>query len=290
MKKVLAAVVAALVVLGAALYFFVARPLLRPSEVTAVVERALATDDLLLLAAVNVKQAVFLEKWFLGAPRATRWRATPRARGGGPHPPRSPARGGRGPAPRRGRRALCPLPRRRPAARHAAVLVGRFNPAAINAYLTRELAATPRPGPGPASYEVTRIDPATCQPGATWMVTVAPGVDRDGRSRPPTPRCSPRLASPPPGSPERLGWWRGLARADVAGVGIPGLDRLESGVTQPFVKGGAKALAGEAGAFGRLYLGLGVKTVPPQGVLRIVIDAKDAGARARRRSGPGSRR
>ena len=71
MKKVLAAVIAVLVVLGAGLYFFVARPLLRPSEVTAVAERALATDDLLLLAGINVKQAVFLEKWLLGSPRAT---------------------------------------------------------------------------------------------------------------------------------------------------------------------------------------------------------------------------
>ena len=77
MKKVLAAVVAVLVLLGAGLYFFVARPLLRPSEVTAVAERALATDDLLLLAAVNVKQAVFLEKWLLGSPRATTVAATP---------------------------------------------------------------------------------------------------------------------------------------------------------------------------------------------------------------------
>src|SRR5574342_707148 len=69
MKKVLAAVVAALVALCAALYFFVARPLLRPSEVVSAAERALAADDLLIIAGINVKQAVFLEKWFLGAPR-----------------------------------------------------------------------------------------------------------------------------------------------------------------------------------------------------------------------------
>src|SRR5260370_28929625 len=77
MKKVLAVVVAVLVVLGAGLYFFVARPLLRPSEVTAVAERALATDDLLLLAGINVKQAIFLEKWLLGSPRVTPVAATP---------------------------------------------------------------------------------------------------------------------------------------------------------------------------------------------------------------------
>jgi hypothetical protein len=77
MKKALAALAAALVVLAAALYFFVARPLLRPSEVTAVAERALVADDLLVLAAVNVKQAVFIEKWLLGVPPATPVAAPP---------------------------------------------------------------------------------------------------------------------------------------------------------------------------------------------------------------------
>jgi hypothetical protein len=273
MKKVLAAVVAALVALCAALYFFVARPLLRPSEVASAAERALAADDPLAIAGINVKQAVFLEKWFLGAPRATPVVATPRPpvvdrtlldhlRAAGVDPRHDvdaalyalyPAAGG--------------------AARQAAVLVGRFNPAAINAYLTREVGATPRPGPGPASYEVTRMDPATCQPGATWAVTVAPEwiVMADPASH---PALLARLASPPPDGP-RLSWWRSLSRTDVASVGFPALDRLESGVNQPLVKGGAKALTAQTDAFERLYVGLGVKTVPPQGVLRIVIDHKD---------------
>ena len=181
MKKVLAAVLAALVVLGAGLYFFVARPLLRPSEVTAVAERALATDDLLLLAGINVKQAVFLEKWLLGSPRVTPVAATP--------PPAVADRSlldhlrAAGVDPRHDvDHALYALyPADAAGSRHAVILVGRFNPAAVNAYLTRELAATPRPGPGPASFDVTRIDPATCQPGASWVVTVARGVDRAGR-------------------------------------------------------------------------------------------------------------
>jgi hypothetical protein len=281
MKKVLAAVVAALVVLGAGLYFFVARPLLRPSEVTAVAERALATDDLLLLAAINVKQAVFVEKWFLGSPRTTPVAVTP--------PPAAADRSlldhlrAAGVDPRHDvDHALYALyPAEASGSRHAAILVGRFNPAAINAYLTRELAATPRPGPGPASFDVTRIDPATCQPGASWVVTVAREwiVMTDPASH---PALMARLSAAPAATPESLGWWRGLAREDVAGVGIPGLERLESGATQPFVKGGARALAGEATAFGRVYLGLGVKTVPPQGVLRIVVDAKDAARGAER--------
>ena len=173
MKKVLAAVVAVLVVLGAGLYFFVARPLLRPSEVTAVAERALATDDLLLLAGINVKQAVFLEKWLLGSPRVTPVAATP--------PPAVADRSlldhlrAAGVDPRHDvDHALYALyPADAAGSRHAAILVGRFNPAAVNTYLARELAAAPRPGPGPASFDVIRIDPATCQPGASWVVTVA---------------------------------------------------------------------------------------------------------------------
>ena len=275
MKKVLAAVVAVLVLLGAGLYFFVARPLLRPSEVTAVAERALATDDLLLLAGVNVKQAVFLEKWLLGSPRVTAVAATP--------PPAVADRSlldhlrAAGVDPRHDiDHALYALyPADASVSRHAAILVGRFNPAAVNAYLARELAATPRPGPGPASFDVIRLDPATCQPGASWAVTVAREwiVMADPISQ---PTLVARLAGAPGGSPESLGWWRGLAREDVASVGVPGLERLESGAVQPFVKGGARALAGEATSVGRVYLGLGVKTVPPQGALRIVVDAKDA--------------
>ncbi|HWO06789.1 MAG TPA: hypothetical protein VNQ54_18440, partial [Methylomirabilota bacterium] len=173
MKKVLAAVLAVLVVLGAGLYFFVARPLLRPSEVTAVAERALATDDLLLLAGINVKQAVFLEKWLLGSPRVTPVAATP--------PPAVADRSlldhlrAAGVDPRHDvDHALYALyPADAAGSRHAAILIGRFNPAAVNAYLARELAAAPRPGPGPASFDVIRIDPATCQPGASWVVTVA---------------------------------------------------------------------------------------------------------------------
>ena len=49
MKRALAALLCLLVVLGATLYVFVVRPLLRPSDLTAVAENALATEDLLLL-------------------------------------------------------------------------------------------------------------------------------------------------------------------------------------------------------------------------------------------------
>lgn len=276
MKRALAALLGVLVVLGATLYLFVVRPLLRPSDVTAVAESALATEDLLLLGGINVKQAVFLERWFLGTPRVSTVQAVP--------------------APAVADRTLVDhlraagvdarhdvdyalyavYPAAAETTRHAVVLLGRFNPTAINAYLTRELRATPRAGAGPASYEVVRTDPTTCQPGATWVVTVASAwiVLADPASH---TALLPRLASPPSEKREQLDWWRSLARADVASVGITSLDRLETGASQGFVKSSAKALAAEGGAFARLYLGLGVKPVPPQGVLRIVIDAKDPG-------------
>ena len=278
MKRVLAALLGGLLLLGATLYLFVVRPLLRPSDVTAVAESALATEDLLLLGGINVKQAVFLERWFLGTPRVPTVHGVP-----------TPAVADRtllehlrvaGVDARHDvdYALYAVYPAAAEATRHAVVLVGRFNPTAINAYLTRDLQATPRAGVGPASYpasyEVVRTDSTTCQPGAPWIVTVAPEwiVLADPASH---PTLLPRLGSPPSENKEQLGWWRALARADVASVGIMGPDRLETGASQPFVKSSAKALAAEAGAVARLYLGLGVKPVPPQGVLRIVIDAKD---------------
>ena len=274
MKRALAALLCVLVVLGATLYVFVVRPLLRPSDLTAVAENALATEDLLLLGGINVKQAVFLERWFLGTPRVPTVQAVS-----------TPAVADRtllehlrvaGVDARHDvdYALYAVYPAAAEATRHAVVLLGRFNPTAINAYLTRDLQAKPRAGAGSASYEVVRTDSTTCQPGAPWIVTVAPGwiVLADPASH---TTLLPRLASPPAENKEQLGWWRSLARADVASVGIMAPDRLETGASQPFVKHSAKALAAEAGAVARLYLGLGVKPVPPQGVLRIVIDAKD---------------
>jgi hypothetical protein len=276
MKRALAALLGVLVVLGATVYLFVVRPLLRPSEATAVAESALATEDLLLLGGLNVKQGVFLERWFLGTPRVQTVQEVP-----------APAVADRtlldhlraaGVDARRDVDYVlyAVYPAAGEAARHAVVLLGRFNPAALNAYLARELRAAPREGAGRASYEVVRTDPTTCQPGAPWIVTVAPEwiVLADPVSH---AGLLPRLASPPPEKREPLAWWRSLAHSDVASVGIAGLDRLETGATQPFVKGSAKALSAEATAIARLYLGLGVTPVPPRGVLRIVIDAKDPG-------------
>src|ERR1700693_4983414 len=156
MKKIVAGLLGVLVALGAVVFLFVVRPLLRPSEVTAVAEGALATEDLLLLAGINIKQAAFLESWFLGAPQVTAVR-------GEPVPPIEDRtffdhlRAAGVDARHDVDYALYALyPASGEAARQAVVLVGRFNPAVINAYLTRELKAIPRVGAGPASYEVAR--------------------------------------------------------------------------------------------------------------------------------------
>jgi hypothetical protein len=277
MKKALGAllvVLVVLVVLVATLYLLVVRPLLRPSAGITVAESALATEDLLLLGGINIKQAVFLERWFLETPDAPTAQAVPVA-AVADRTPIDHLRAAGVDARHDVDYAFYALyPASAETTRHAIVFVGRFNPTAINGYLTRDLRATARAGAGPASYEVVRTNPTTCQPGATWIVTVSPEwiILADPASH---TTLLPRLASQPPVSQEQLDWWRPLARADVGSVGIMSLDRLETGVSHPFVRTPAKTFAAEAGAFGRLYLGLGVKPVPPQGVLRLVIDARE---------------
>src|SRR5207249_2319125 len=50
------------------LYVVVIRPALAPSDDAALAERAFVTPDVAVLAHVNVHQAVFLERWFIGSP------------------------------------------------------------------------------------------------------------------------------------------------------------------------------------------------------------------------------
>src|SRR5258706_16474381 len=103
-----------------------------------------------------------------------------------------------------------------------------------------------------------------------WIVLADPGSHAT---------LLPRFANPPPENREPLAWWRSLARADVAAVGITGLDRLETGISQPFAKSSAKTLAAEAGAGGRPYLRPGGEPGPPPRVFPPVIDAQEAGPR-----------
>src|SRR5690348_8167279 len=162
----------ALAAAGAVAYVLLIGPIfVLPVGVT-VAESALATDDLILLAGLNVKRMTFLERWFFGRPAisVTNGRPLPEAavRGIVDHlraaqvDPRGdidyaffalyPSDG--------------PMPHR------AAVLVGRFDPAVIKAYVERDLRGTPRSVAGIPSYEVSVTDSATCQPGLVWMLTM----------------------------------------------------------------------------------------------------------------------
>jgi hypothetical protein len=275
MKKILAAALGALVVLSAGVYLFLIRPLLVPPEWVGIAESALATDDLVLLGGINVKQAVFLDRWFLGTPSApvSLGHAAP------PVPDRSMIdhlRAANVDARRDVAYAFFALyPTDGPALRRAIVLVGRFDTAAVNTYLERDLRGIPRSMSGYQSYEITATDSATCQPGPAWMLTVDPKwiLITDSSSH---PALLSRLRSPSPGGRAELSWWRALRRSDVMSLGVWNLPRLDSVVPRSVWKGSATALAAEADGFERLYVGLGVKTVPPEGVLRIVMDAKDA--------------
>src|SRR5919201_3700582 len=68
MRRILLALGIFLVAGAAGLYVFVVRPLVAPAQGTPPVEEALVTPDVVLLTGVNVKQAAFLERWFLGVP------------------------------------------------------------------------------------------------------------------------------------------------------------------------------------------------------------------------------
>src|SRR5262249_28755965 len=183
-------------------------------------EGVLASDDLLLLGGINVKQAVFLETWLLGSPQKTT------VRGESPPPAADRTlfdhlRAAGGDARHDVDYALYALyPTAGEATRHAPILVGRFHPDVISSYLTRELKATPRGGSGPASFEVARTDSATCQPAATWVVTVTPGwiLLADPASH---PALLARFAGASLGARETLGWWRGL-RSEERRVGEGG--------------------------------------------------------------------
>ncbi len=277
MKKALLAIGILLVAGAAGVYVLVVRPLIAPAEPTLTVEAALATPDVVLLAGVNVKQAAFVERWLLGVPVTAVAHEMP----------------ARPPLDRRlldhlsaanidARRdldsVLYALYRTDGAdLRHAVVLVGRFNPSAIDDYLARELHGVPRQDGGRLSHEIAMISPTDCRPAGAWMVT----ADRsfiliaDPASH---AVVLPRLAGRAGGEADQIAWWRSLAHTDLVSVGLWGLKDADKAVPNPFQKGMAHALSMETGPFAHLYFGLGVGTVPPKGRLRLVLDAADAGA------------
>ncbi|PYN07540.1 MAG: hypothetical protein DME02_11500, partial [Candidatus Rokuibacteriota bacterium] len=145
MKKLLVAALAVLLAAAAGAYVIVVRPLVAPAAQTIAAEAALATPDLVLLAALNVRQMVFLERWLLGAPviRAVDARA-PRAldeRSLLDH-----LAAARVDLRRDVEHVLYGLyPATERGARHAIVIVGRFDPGDIERYLVAELGGIARP-------------------------------------------------------------------------------------------------------------------------------------------------
>jgi hypothetical protein len=274
-KTILIAILAATVAAGGGIYLAVLRPLLAVSDTLPLAEQALATPDAVLLAGINVKQAAFLERWFIGAPAMSPTRAAATA----PVGERSlldhlqAARVD----PRRDidyvLAALYPpaaaaLPGR------AIVLAGRFDPTVINAYLAQTLHGTPLAAAEPLSYEITLTDPASCQPTGSWLVTVAPGwiliADRASHAA-----LLSRLLHPAARADGGLQWWRSLARRDVVSIGLRNPSGLESATATPMLKAAAQGIAVKADAFEHVYLGFRMKPMPPAGEARLVIDAKD---------------
>src|SRR5260370_10967593 len=269
MKKSALALLTAVVALGAGLYLLVWRPLLALPEALPHAEQALATPDLLLLAGINAKQAVFLERWFMDTPAASPPSAPPAVadrelldhlRGAEVDP----------------RRDLdyvlyALYPSKEPGVHQAAALIGRFDPAAVGNYLTGELHGKAIAGAGHTSYEVALTDANSCKPAASWIVSAEPGLILIADPASPAALAS-RFADKPLGDTGDTKWWHDLALADVAGVAIRRPEKLESGAALPLDAINAR----ELDAFERAYLGLGISPVPPQGQLRLVLDAKDA--------------
>jgi hypothetical protein len=274
MKKVLLAVLILILAGAVSVSVVVVRPLVAPAAQTFAAEAALATPDLVLLAAVNVKQAVFLERWFLGAPviRAGESRA---AR---PVEERTMLEHltaahvdvrrdvehvvyGLYPATDRG-------------VRHAIVIVGRFDAAAVERYLTGELHGVAQSIAGRTSYEIRRTDPDRCDDVTTWMITVHPRwiLISDAAAH---ATLIPRLTQIPPADEAELAWWRALAHSDVVSVGMWRPRDADQTVSAPFLKTSARAMMAQADGIEHVYLGLGAKTVPPSGRLRLVLDSAD---------------
>jgi hypothetical protein len=273
MRKIAVALLVGVLALCAGLYLLVWRPLFILPEALPRAEQALATPDLLLLAGVNAKQVDFLERWFMDLPAASPESVPPAP---GERDLLDHLRGARVDPRRDLDYVLYALyPSQEAGLRQAVALIGRFDPAAIGAYLTSELHARPITADGRTSYEVTLTDASSCKPAATWRVTAEPGwiLLADPASY---AGLASRFGDRPQGENGETRWWHELALTDVAGIAVRRPDRLETGASIPLAGPAADAMAPNVEAFQRAYLGLGISAVPPQGQLRLVLDARDA--------------
>jgi hypothetical protein len=279
MRKILAIAGLTALTAAAGVYFAVWRPLVGVSEMVPLAEQALASDAL-LLAGVNVKQAAFLERWFIGLPPVS------------PVPVNAPTSEPNlldhlravhvDPRSDVDYLLLGLYPNDAGAAGQVLVLTARFDPAAINGYLTTALRARPLAVGKYASYEVTLTDQTNCRPTATWAVTATPNWVLIA-APPLHARMLARLLVASAGDESALAWWRPLAREDVLSLGIANPLGLESVAPTAMLKPADIAIA--ADAFQRVYLGVGVKPVPPAGRLRLVLDAKDVSGATRQITG-----
>jgi hypothetical protein len=243
-------------------------------------ERALVSPDAVVLGHVNVRQAVFLERWFIGSPILA-------------------SADQKVPAHVEDRSVLDHLhaagvdlrrdlddvfyalyPADAGVRRQAILLLGRFDPRAIGKYLVEGVKAVARDTAGRTSYEVERSDPDTCGAATTWIVAADTRwiLITDPGSH---PSVLARLVGDSGDAAALLGWWRPLAQDDVLAVGIPDPAALDSVVTDPFLQASARDVKGKADQVRRAYLGLGVKALPPRGSLRLVIDTRDASGAAK---------
>ncbi len=274
MRRTLLAGIAALLALAVAVYVLVVRPAMLPSSDVPRAERALATPALVALGSVNVKQAVFLEKWFLGSPVP-----------GPDEPAHVPAVADRTLVEHlraagvvlRGDldQVLFALYRTDDATdRRALVLLGRFDPGAIGGYLERELKGVARGEAGRTVYDVVRPDPTTCEPASPWTIALDPAwiLAADAAT---LAGLLPRMTDTPQDADATLAWWQPLAHADVLGFGVVDPGKVGSAVTNPFLKAASQSLATETEGIDHAYLGLGLRPVPPAGQVRLVVDAAD---------------
>jgi len=264
-----------LLVLAAGVYLGVVRPALAPSKDLELGEQALLTPDVVVLAHANVREALFLERWYIGSPIFAR-EDTPPPAGDDRRSLVDEVRAA-GVDPRRDiDEVLYALyPTDGEALRQAIVLLGRFDPAAIGDRLGRRSSAVHRDVEGRASYEIERSDPDTCGSATRWVVTAGPRwiLLADPASH---PSVVARLTGEPLTDPGALAWWRPLARDDVLAIGVRDPGALGSALTQPFLQAQAHAITVKAASVRRAYIGLGINVVPPRGRLRLVVDGPAA--------------
>src|SRR5438552_1758995 len=245
MKRALICVLATILVVAVGFYVVVVRPRASRAAQMSAAEAALGTPVLFLLAAANVRQAVFLERWYLGAPAV----ATGTSRAVRPPAERTILEhlaAARVDMRRDVEHVLYGLyPATEQGVRHALVIVGQFDAPSIEQYVARDLRGTARPDGGRTSYEVRRVDPDRCESVTTWMITVDPRwiLISDAAAH---ATLLPRLTQIPAADEAELAWWQPLAHSDVLSIGMWRPRDAHKTVTTPTLQASAQAAIAQA--------------------------------------------